>query len=158
MECLAALKLSQNVQKLLKETTTSWKVEMTCRNEVIGEVRIRRGIFQGDVLSPLLFVVSMIPLTRILRKANTGYEFSASKVKINHLHYMDDLKLYGKSQKDLESLIQTVRIYSSDKGMDFGIEKCASLIMKRGKIVESHGISLPNDKLIRNLKEDESYK
>ena len=99
MECLAALKLSQNVQKLLKETMTSWRVEMTCRNEVIGEVRIRRGIFQGDVLSPLLFVVSMIPLTRILRKANTGYEFSATKVKINHLLYMDDLKLYGKSQK-----------------------------------------------------------
>ena len=41
MECLAALKVSQNVQKLLKETMNLWRVEMTCRNEVIGEVRIR---------------------------------------------------------------------------------------------------------------------
>ena len=71
---------------------------------------------------------------------------------------MDDLKLYGKTQKDLESLIQTVRIYSSDIGMEFGLEKCASLVMKRGKIVESDGITLPDDKMIRNLKEDESYK
>ena len=71
---------------------------------------------------------------------------------------MDDLKLYGKSERDLESLIQTVRIYSSDIGMDFEIEQCASLVMKRGKIVESHGISLPTDKVIRTSKEDESYK
>ena len=100
----------------------------------------------------------MIPLTSILRKAAPGYEFSSNKVKINHLLYMDDLKLYGKTQKDLESLIQTVRIYSSDMGMEFGLEKCASLVMKRGKIVESDGITLPDDKMIRNLKEDESYK
>ena len=64
----------------------------------------------------------MIPLTSILRKAAPGYEFSSNKVKINHLLYMDDLKLYGKTQKDLESLIQTVRIYSSDIGMEFGLE------------------------------------
>ena len=62
------------------------------------------------------------------------------------------------TQKDLESLIQTVRIYSSDIGMEFGLEKCASLVMKRGKIVESDGITLPDDKMIRNLKEDERYK
>ena len=30
--------------------------------------------------------------------------------------------------------------------------------MKRGKIVESDGITLPDDKMIRNLKEDKSYK
>ena len=158
MECLEALKVNQNVRNLLSETMKSWRVEMMCKDEILGEVRIKRGIFQGDALSPLLFVISMIPLTSILRKAAPGYEFASSKVKINHLLYMDDLKLYGKTQKDLESLIQTVRIYSSDIGMEFGLEKCASLIMKRGKIVESDGITLPDDKMIRNLQEDESYK
>ena len=42
--------------------------------------------------------------------------------------------------------------------MEFGLEKCASLVMKRGKIAESDGITLPDDRTIRNLKEDESYK
>ena len=36
----------------------------------------------------------MIPLSLILRKAKAAYEFSESKVKINHLLFMDDLKLY----------------------------------------------------------------
>ena len=99
IECLTALKVNQNVRNLLSETMKSWRVEMMCKDEILGEVRIKRGIFQGDALSPFLFVISMIPLTSILRKAAPGYEFSSSKVKINHLLYMDDLKLYGKTQK-----------------------------------------------------------
>ena len=44
---------------------------------------------------------------------------------------MDDLKLYAKNEKSLDSSIQTVRIFSKDIGMEFGIEKCAMLPMKR---------------------------
>ena len=54
---------------------------------------------------------------------------------------MDDLKLYAKSEKGLESLVQTVRIFSDDIGMEFGIGKCAKLVLKRGEITESDGIS-----------------
>ena len=46
---------------------------------------------------------------------------------------MDDIKLFTKNEKELESQIQTVRIYSQDIGMEFGIEKCAMLITKSRK-------------------------
>ena len=47
--------------------------------------------------------------------------------------YMDDIKLFAKNEKELETLIDAVRIYSQDIGMEFGIEKCAMLTMKSGK-------------------------
>ena len=47
--------------------------------------------------------------------------------------YMDDIKLFAKNEKELETLTQTVRIYSQDIVMEFGIEKCAMLVMKSGK-------------------------
>ena len=71
---------------------------------------------------------------------------------------MDDLKLYSKSEKALDSLIQTVTIFSKDIGMQFGIDKCAMLVMKKGRIVKSDGIQLPNDKVIKTLEEGQSYK
>ena len=100
----------------------------------------------------------MIPLSLILRRVKAAYEFSESKEKINHLLFMDDLKLYSRSEKGLDSLIQTVRVFSEDIRMEFGIEKSAMLVMKKGKIVKSVGIELPDGKVIKSLQEGESYK
>ena len=105
-----------------------------------------------------MFVLGLIPISFILRKAEAAYEFSESKVKINHLLFMDDLKLYSQSEKGLDSLVQTVRVFSEDIGMEFGIEKCAMLVMEKEKIVKSVGIELPDDKVIKSLQERGSYK
>ena len=135
-----------------------WKVMLCSGHSEFGEAEIKRGIFQGDPLSPLVFVLALIPLSLILRKAKAAYEFSESKEKINHLLFMDDLKLYSRSEKGLDSLVQTVRVFSEDIGMEFGIEKCAMLVMEKGKIVKSVGIELPDGKVIKSLQEGESYK
>ena len=105
-----------------------------------------------------MFVLAFIPLSLILRKAKAAYEFSESKKKINHVLFTDDLKLYSRREKGLDSLLQTVRVFSEDIGVEFGIEKCAMLVMEKGKIVKSVGIELPDGKVIKSLQEGESYK
>ena len=72
--------------------------------------------------------------------------------------YMDDIKLLAKNEKELETLIHAVRIYSQDIGMEFGIEKCAMLVMKSGKWHMTDGMELPNHDKIRTLGENETYK
>ena len=42
--------------------------------------------------------------------------------------------------------------------MEVGIEKCAMLVMEKGKIVKSVGIKKPNGKVIKSSQEGESYK
>ena len=58
----------------------------------------------------------------------------------------------------MESLIQTVHVFSEDIGMELRIEKCAMLVIEKGKIVKSVGIELPDGKVIKSLQKDESYK
>ena len=65
--------------------------------------------------------------------------------------YMDDIKLFAKNEKELETQIHTVRIYSQDIGMEFGIEKCAMLIIKNGKRQLTDGMELPNQDMIKTL-------
>ena len=72
--------------------------------------------------------------------------------------YMDDIKLFVKNEKELETLIHAVIIYSQDVGMEFGIEKCAMLVMKSGKRHMTHGMELPNHDKIRTLRENETNK
>ena len=109
--------------RFIEKTMGTWRVELTAVGKSLSEVKIQRGIFQGDVSSPLLFVM-MMPLSHILGKCTAGHKLSKSQEKINHLMYMDSIKLFAKNEKELETLIQTVRIYKQDIGMEFGIDKC----------------------------------
>ena len=71
---------------------------------------------------------------------------------------MDDMKLFAKSEKELETLIQCVRIYSPEIGREFGKEKCAMLLKKSDKRHMTEGVELPNQVVIRTLEEKKAYK
>ena len=49
---------------------------------------------------------------------------------------MDDLKLYGNDERQIDSLINTVRVFSDDIRMVFGLKKCAVVVLKRDKVVK----------------------
>ena len=100
----------------------------------------------------------MMPLNHILRKCTAEYKHSISQQKINHLMYMDDIKLLAKNEKEVETLIHTIRIYSRDIGMKFGIENCGMLVMKIGKRHLTDGMELSSQDKIRTLGEKETYK
>ena len=72
--------------------------------------------------------------------------------------YIDDIKQFVKSEKELETIIHAVRIYSQGIGMEFGKEKCAMLVMKSGKRHLTDGMELPNQDKIGTLEENETYK
>ena len=103
IECLDLFGVTENIKSLLVNSMEKWKVMLCSGNSELDEVEIKRGIFQGDSLSPLVFVLALIPLSLILRKVKAAYEFSESKEKINHLLFMDDLKLYSRREKGLDS-------------------------------------------------------
>ena len=85
------------------------------------------------------------------RKVKEGYNLGNGLPTINHLLFMDDLKLYGKSKNQFDTLLQSVQVVSEDIKMEFGIEKCGVLVRKRGKRVESESIVIPGERLIRPM-------
>ena len=133
INCLKMYKISDEVINFIEKTMKTWIVELTAGRRSLAETKIQRGIFQREALSPLLFIIAMMPLNHIVRKCTVGYKLNRSQKKINHLMYMDDIKLFAKNEKEQETLIHTVRIYCQDIGMKFCIEKCAILVMKSGK-------------------------
>ncbi len=95
IKCMTMFGAAKNVTKLLQSSMERWKTELTAGGKTLCEVNIRRGIFQGDSLSTLLFIIS---LTLVLRKTKAGYDLGQSREVISHLLYMDDLKVYGKKR------------------------------------------------------------
>ena len=143
--------------ELLKRSMQSWRTFLFSGKNKLGKVNIRRGIFQGDSLSLLLFVVALIPVTIILRTLKQGYSFGKGKERLNHLLFMDDLKLYGSNDNEIDSIVKVVKIASGDIGRQFGFDKCTVLKMKREKQVHYEGIDL-GDGLVIGEADEQGYK
>ena len=97
--------------------------------------------------------MSLNPLSQELHKTGYGYQLD-EQTKINHLFYVDDLKLYGTSDNQLTGLIITVKNVSDDIKMEFGLDKCASF--KRGKNILAEGIPLNDNQMIQDLDQAET--
>ena len=78
----------------------TWRVELTAGRWRLAEAKTQRITLQGDALSLLLFIIVMMPLNHIPRKCSAGYKLSRSQEKVNHLMYMDDIKLFEKMNKN----------------------------------------------------------
>ena len=92
--------ISGEVIKSIENTMENWRLKLTAEGKSLTEVKIQRGIFQGDALSPLLFIIVMMPLNHILWKWTDRYKLHKSQEKI-----MDDIKLFAKNEKKMETLI-----------------------------------------------------
>ena len=145
----------------IEESMNQWKTNMTLVHKEgvleTGPISIKRGIFQGDSLSPILFTMSFNPLSQELQKMGYGYQLD-EQTKINHLFYVDDLKLYGTSDNQLTRLINTVKNVLDDIKMEFGLDKHAKASFKRGKKVSAEGIPLNDNQVIQDLDQAETYK
>ena len=55
----------------------------------------------------------------------TCYKFTKSQEKIYHFMYIDAIRKFVENQKELETVRQTIRIYSQNVRREFSIEKWA---------------------------------
>ena len=161
LKCLQMYKIHPVLITFREENISQWKTNMTLvhKGAVLetGPIRIKRGIFQGDSLLALLFTMSLNSLSRELQKTGYGHQLD-EQTKINHLFYVDDLKLYGTSDNQLTGLINIVKNVSDDIKIECELDKCAKASFKRGKKVSAEGIPLNDNQVIQDLDQAETYK
>ena len=92
---LKILKVTDNIRNVIEKSIEILKVELTSGGEILDELKINRDIFQGDSLSPILFVITlyMDTLSILLRDMKAGYTSRDFRGKLITYSFMDDLKL-----------------------------------------------------------------
>ena len=108
MDATGMVRLADKIIGLIEQSMIEWKINLYAFGKLLGSVPIKNGIFQGDLFSPLLFEISLLPLIHISRETRMGYQLEKNGTKVNHLLFIDDLKLYGKNDKEIDYSIKIV--------------------------------------------------
>ena len=160
LKALEIFKLSPTIINFLQHNMGLWNTSrmLTHASGMTNteNLRIKCGIFQAGSLSPLLLCISIIPLSVQLNNAGCGYQIMGKS--INHLFYMDDLKFFARNDNELTGLFDTVKKFSDDMGMQFGLDKCAKVTFIKGKIVKAENITLDVSTTIKELEQERTYK
>ena len=124
-----------------------------------NRVKYLRGIFQGDSLNLLLFILT-VNLMSFLLNTTEGYTLGNPgdrNLNFNHLLFVDGLKLFSSSVEKAKIQLDIVTTFSKDIGMSFGQDKCVYLCIEHGKRKSLGESIVINDTEIRELDIGETY-
>jgi hypothetical protein len=122
-------------------------------------IQIMKGIYQGDSLSVLLFVLALNPLSFLLRSTTKGYAYGKNRL-LQHTHnfFVDDLKLFATNTPTIKKQLDLITTFSRDIGMSFGEDKCAYLQIEKGKLITSQDPIVINQLTIQPIAEGDCYR
>ena len=88
-----------------------------------------------------------------------GYQLGNEEIKqnLNHLFFVDDLKLYATNIDTGKLLLDTITTFTKGVGMSFGGKKCAYICIKNGKRKSLHQMIEINGLRVKELQEEELY-
>jgi hypothetical protein len=164
IKILKIYKINLDLINFLSHVMTFWRttLNLSINNTKLKSepIQIKRRIYQEDSLSPLWFCLAINPLTNLLNSTGYGFNIRLNNTtlsKLNHLLYMDDIKLYASKKNHILSLLTITENFSNDIGMSFGIDKCKMQSICRGHYEHLEYIT-QEGKIIKNLNKGEFYK
>jgi hypothetical protein len=90
----------------------------------------RRGLRQGDPLSPMLFILAMEPLQKLFESATEHHIISPLQPRIARIRasfYADDAALFvNPSKEDITAIQHLLQLFGSASGLCTNIEKCVA--------------------------------
>lgn len=143
-------------EDIVSKWSTVFEINMRGRLRTRA-ITYKRGLFQGDAFSPLLFCLCLGPVSLDLSRLKILTVHAINRPVVNNLKFMDDIKLFARNQVELIEMIEHTKETSEAIGMELGPMKCATAVMEKGSFAKAKDIQIGPGDCIRNLLGDQAY-
>ena len=93
---------------------------------VSSQFHIQRGVRQGSVLSPILFLLVMDPILLELQSKSNGLNISG--LFLGALSHADDIRTLSTNLTDCRAQISSASSFATQRGLTLSTEKCEAII------------------------------
>ena len=144
------------INNLYKDSTTRFKLD----GGNSEKINIRRGVKQGDPLSPMLFNTV---IDYVLSKLDNNLGITINKHRVTNLAFADDLVLFGENKASIQKQIERVIGGLKECGLTINPSKCASIHIvadakKKTWACDPTPCLCVNDTMVKSLSINEGYK
>ena len=108
---------------LLRNLYAGQETKVRTGHGTINRFQIRKGVHQGNILSPCLFKLHAEYIMRNARLEEAQARIKIAGRNLNNLRYADDTTLMAESEEELKSLLMKVKEESEKDGLKLNIQK-----------------------------------
>ncbi|KAL3837670.1 hypothetical protein ACJIZ3_022261 [Penstemon smallii] len=121
---------------LIKQCISTTSLSILIKGVTYGKIRPKRGLRQGDPITPALFVIAADVLSRLITREEYKCNFHGTKVsrtspRISHLLHCDTIYVFCSGElADAECLLKCLREYEIWSGQNISFEKSTVFFSK----------------------------
>ena len=137
------------IVKLMEGWETRLELNENGKVLMSRKIKIRKRFLQGDSYSPVGFCLMEV-LISILIQETDGYTMGQrdkEMVKRTSSLFIDNLKIYRESHRNLEVVNEMIVKGSMDAGACYRVKKCAEVVFRKSKIIKGEGLVVLEDKI-----------
>lgn len=117
-----ALPIPAKMKTTIQAAISKWNICLNPTQRTPIRIPIRRGVYQGDSLSPMLFILVTAGVIEKIKEDPTINRLSKRKHEI--IAYMDDIKCHAPNKEAIRAITTTLEDYSRQLGLELNLGKC----------------------------------
>ncbi|XP_045470568.1 uncharacterized protein LOC123677883 [Harmonia axyridis] len=116
------LPLDQNIKKVLRGSMNLWSVQIKIGKDKTNPIYVKRGVYQGDSISPLLFILISGGIIEHIKTSPTIMKSTRGQHDI--LAFMDDIKCHANTKQSMKIITKELEKCSAEIGLSLNVNKC----------------------------------